>query len=272
MKYLVTGGTGSFGSKYVEHLLKTTDADIRVFSRGEYLQWEMKQRVHDNRVKYIIGDVRDVEAVYDAMDGVDYCVHAAALKHVSVGESQPWEAVQTNINGTKNVVDAANEYGAKMVLLSTDKAVEPVNLYGATKMAAEKITLAGCQRVTRWGNVFGSRGSVLHIFKKQAANGSEFSITDKRMTRFVITFDEAIDVVDYALFKDGCTVTLPSKLRAINITDLALAFDESATFKEIGIQKGEKIHEVLSLDPLQTSEDCGKMSVEEIRGLISESV
>jgi len=223
-------------------------------------------------VKYIIGDIRDKEAVDNAIQGCDYVVHTAALKHVATGENQPWETIQTNINGTKNVVDASNKYGAKMVLLSTDKAVQPVNLYGASKMAAEKLTIAGGQRVIRYGNVFGSSGSILHIFKEQASRGHLFTITDHRMTRFIVTFDEAIEIVNKALHSEPKSITLPTNLRGINIPDLAHAFDDNAKFDEIGIQPGEKYHELLSDSPIISSEDCKKMSIEEIKELINESV
>jgi UDP-N-acetylglucosamine 4,6-dehydratase len=190
---------------------------------------------------------------------------------VALGEVQPWEVVQTNAHGTWNVVQAANEFDVTMVLLSTDKAVMPVNLYGATKMCAERITLTGGQRVVRYGNVIGSRGSVLHIFKQQAANGHVFSITDKRMTRFVINFAQAIWQVEKALRAAPGSITIPV-LPAIRIVDLALAFDGQAEFREIGVQPGEKIHEVLSVDPWRCSEDADKLSVGEIKELIDATV
>jgi len=265
LKYLITGGTGSFGKRYVKWLSENTDAEIVVFSRSEEKQWEMKKNYPD--VKYIIGDVRDRESVFIAMKGCDYVIHTAALKHVATGENQPWETIQTNVNGTKNVVDAANKHGAKMVLLSTDKAVMPVNLYGASKMAAEKITIAGGQRVVRYGNVFGSSGSILHIFKKQAAQGDLFTITDHRMTRFILTFDQAIDLVNIALNNVGYTI--PGNLKGINIVDLAYAFDSKAEFTEIGMQPGEKLHELLQHNPEISSKHCDKYTIEEIKELIN---
>ncbi len=273
MKYLITGGTGSFGKHYVKWLTENTDSEIVVFSRDEYKQWKMKKEFPD--VKYIIGDIRYGESINRAMDGIDYIIHTAALKHVATGENQPWETILTNIHGTKNVIDAVNSFaniGAKMVLLSTDKAVKPVNLYGASKMAAEKLTIKGGHIVTRWGNVFGSNGSILHIFKKQAAVGDNFTITDKRMTRFIITFDECIEVVNNALLSimPG-SIVLPKKLCAINITDLAYAFDDKATFTEMGIQPGEKLSEVIQIEPYICSADCEKMNIEEIKELIDES-
>lgn len=268
MKYLITGGTGSFGSRYVKHLYDTTDAEISVFSRNEFEQWKMAG-IYKDRVNFIIGDVRDFQAVKKAVYGQDVVVHAAALKHVKTGEVQPWETIQTNVHGTQNVSEACTRYGAKMVLLSTDKAVQPVNLYGASKMAAERIALNAGHAVTRWGNVFGSRGSVLHIFKEQAARGHRFTITDRRMTRFIITFDECFDVIEKAI-KKGKGITLPDNLYGINIIDLVQAFDDRAIIAEIGIQKGEKLDELLSDDPIISSGDCDKLNIEGIRSLIDE--
>ena len=215
MKYLITGGTGSFGKRYVKWLTENTDAEIVVFSRDEYKQWEMKKEytgVH----YYRIGNLRDRDAVRSAMKGCDYVVHTAALKHVKTGENQPWENIKTNIIGTQIVVEESNRIDATMVLLSTDKAVQPVNLYGASKMAAEKITIAGGQKVVRYGNVFGSRGSILHIFKQQAAQGDLFTITDKRMTRFILTLDEAVNIVNIALASNS-QWAIPKTLKAINM-------------------------------------------------------
>jgi len=269
MRYLITGGTGSFGKKYVKWLTENTDAEIVVFSRGEEKQWKMKKEFPN--VEYVIGDIRDSDSINRVVEGCTHVIHAAALKHVATGENQPWETIQTNIIGTQNVVDSSYFHRAKMVLLSTDKAVQPVNLYGASKMAAEKITIKGGQRVTRWGNVFGSSGSILHIFKQQAATGDLFTITDKRMTRFIITYDEAIEVVNFALAHQS-GYFLPDNLKAINITDLAFAFDENAEFSEMGIQPGEKLDELLSFDPVISSKHCSKYTVEEIRGLINASL
>lgn len=267
MKYLITGGTGSFGTHFVDWLYHNTDDEVVVYSRDELKQWQMRKQYGD-RVQFIIGDVRDAFSTLRVMEGVDRVVHAAALKHVHTGEEQPWESIQTNLVGTKHVVEACNSAGAKMVLLSTDKAVEPVNAYGATKMLAERLTLAGGQKVVRYGNVFGSRGSVLHIFKDQAAKGHEFTITDGAMTRFIITFEQAISVVMSA-FENDKAITIP-ELKSIYITDLARAFDEKATFKEIGIQAGEKLAE--KLDLWYTSDRAEKLSVEEIRRLIDGTV
>ena len=268
MKTLITGGTGSFGQKYTEWAMENTDDKIVIFSRDELKQWHMKQtfKKYSDRVSYYIGDIRDLDAITEALEGCDRVIHAAALKHVATGENQPEESIKTNILGTANVVKAATRAGSKMVLLSTDKAVQPVNLYGATKMAAERLTLAGGQSVVRYGNIFGSRGSILHIFQQQAAKGHLFTLTDRRMTRFIVTFKEAIALVNSAFGK--CGVTLPQEVRGINIPDLACAFDEKAKFAEIGIQPGEKLAEILSDNPLISSEDCDKLSVDEIRDLI----
>ena len=293
MRYLITGGTGSFGSRYVRHLYDTTDHEITVFSRNEYEQWFMRG-LFDDRVKFIIGDVRDYDAVKEAVQGQDIVIHSAALKHVKTGEDQPWETILTNINGTRNVSNACKFYGSKMVLLSTDKAVQPVNLYGASKMCAERIALKAGHAVTRWGNVFGSRGSILHIFKAQAAKGHLFTITDRRMTRFIITFEECFELVDsivtqyerfgmpqkdvgslnkryYPESKSINKVFFPKNLYGINIPDLAYAFDKDAKFTEIGIQPGEKLNELLSDSPLISSQDCDKLTIEGIRRLIDES-
>ncbi len=273
MKYLITGGTGSFGKHYVKWLTENTDSEIVVFSRGELKQWEMKKEFPD--VEYIIGDIRETDSICDAVKGCSYIIHTAALKHVATGEDQPWETIKTNIEGTQYVIDAVNKYatiGAKMVMLSTDKAVLPINLYGASKMVAEKLTIKGGHVVTRWGNVFGSNGSILHIFKKQCAIDDRFTITDKRMTRFIITFDECIEIVNEALQAESGSILLPRKLHAISIIDLAYAFDDKATFTEIGIQPGEKLSEVLEIEPYICSADYEKMTIEEIKELINGSL
>ena len=245
MRYLITGGTGSFGKRYAKRLHERGD-HVTIFSRDEFKQWEMRRELGTERIDYIVGDVRDYESVYTAIDeSRAYCVvHAAALKHVLTGENQPDQVIETNIGGTRNVAKTCKDLGAFMVLLSTDKACQPVNLYGATKMVAEKLTLASGFNVTRYGNVMGSRGSVLHIFNEQKHNG-HFTITDRRMTRFAITFDEAMDAVDIAFDQDRGTILVPV-LPSFRIVDLARAFDPAATFEEIGIGEGEKLHEELA--------------------------
>jgi UDP-N-acetylglucosamine 4,6-dehydratase/5-epimerase len=266
---LITGGSGFLGQAMTKYLLAETDWHIKIYSRDEFKQWVMASEINDPRVKYIIGDVRDRARVFESAKGCDYIVHASALKHVWCGEQHPWEVIQTNIHGTKNVVDAANEVGAKMVLVSTDKAMAPANLYGCTKMAAECITLNGNQRVVRYGNVFGSRGSILHKFKEWTAKGHTFKITDFRMTRFVITIQEAIDLVMETLNMPAGTINIPI-LPAMRIVDLAKAFDENAVIEEIGAFPGEKLHE--SLSATQSSEDAVKMTIPEIRKLIEETI
>jgi UDP-N-acetylglucosamine 4,6-dehydratase len=208
-------------------------------------------------VTFVIGDVRDAARVKWAMQThrPDYVIHAAALKHVATGEDHPYEAVRTNIAGTQNVMEAvvATESVERAVFLSTDKACEPVNLYGATKMVAERLWLSGnAQRevfvATRWGNVVGSRGSVLHAFKQYAKDGV-FRIHDKRMTRFAVTLDDAVDIVALALSADPGYTLIPID-PAMRIIDLARAFDENAAFDECGIGAGEKLAETL-LNPYE---------------------
>lgn len=270
MIYLITGGTGTLGKNLTKRLLSTYDnCTVRIYSRDEQKQWEMCSEINDSRVQYILGDVRDAKRIKEAAIGCNYIIHAAAYKHVASAENHPWEVIQTNIHGTKNVVDAANEVSAKMVLVSTDKAMAPANLYGCTKMAAECITLNGGQRVVRYGNVFGSRGSILHKFKEWTARGHTFKITDFRMTRFVITIQEAIDLVMQTLDMPDGSINIP-ELPAMRIVDLAKAFDENAVIEEIGAFPGEKLHE--SLSATQSSEDARKMTIPEIRKLIEETL
>lgn len=265
-RYFITGGTGTLGMAVTKHLLKyDQDCEIVVFSRDEFKQWNMSSEIKSNRVIYILGDVRDKERVLETSKGADFIIHAAAYKHVASAENHPFEVIQTNITGTKNVVDAANYHNATMVLVSSDKAVEPANLYGCTKMAAEAITLNAGQRVCRYGNVFGSRGSVLHRFNEWAETGHTFKITDLRMTRFVITVQQAVDLVLDTLKLKTRSLNIP-KLNAMRIVDLAKAFDSEAIIEEIGIQPGEKLHE--SLEPGVTSEQAHKLSVAEIKEMI----
>lgn len=271
MKLLITGGTGFLGQALTRYLLANSDLDIAIYSRDEYKQWVMESEIpgQDGRVEYILGDVRDRDRIFEACHGVDYVIHAAALKHVWAGEAHPYEVIQTNIVGTRNVVDASNSAGANMVLVSSDKAYAPQNLYGCTKMAAEAITRRGGQRVVRYGNVFGSRGSILHKFKEWTAKGHTFKITDVRMTRFVITVQQAIDLVLDTMDMDPGTINIP-RLPAMRIIDLAKAFDPDAVIEEIGIFPGEKLHE--SLCEGRSSEDAVKLTVEEIRELIDATI
>jgi UDP-N-acetylglucosamine 4,6-dehydratase len=256
---LVVGGTGSFGSTFVTTLLEKHDpAAVRVFSRDELKQYELGRKLdQDPRLRMLLGDVRDLERLKRAMRGVDVVVHAAALKQVPACEYNPFEAVQTNVIGAENIVTAAIENEVpKTLSLSTDKAVNPVNLYGATKLCAEKIITQGNAysgvgdampsrfSSVRYGNVVGSRGSVVPLFKAQAAGG-ELTITDEAMTRFWITLEEAVDFVIACLSRmEGGEVFIP-KIPSTSILELAEAIAPDATRKIVGIRPGEKIHEVL---------------------------
>ena len=264
---LITGGTGTLGTAVIKHCLAYyPELKIKSYSRDEFKAWTLNNELQSKRVEFILGDVRDRERVFDALAGVNYVIHASALKHVWAGEQHPHEVIQTNVIGTKNVVDASNHHKCKMVLVSSDKAVQPTNLYGCTKMAAEALTINGNQRVVRYGNVFGSRGSVLHRFKEWASNGHSFRITDRRMTRFVITVDEAVKLVLETLTMQPKSYNIPV-LPAMRIVDLAWAFDKDADIEEIGIQPGEKLHEFLT--EKQSSEHARKLTIPEIQELIS---
>jgi UDP-N-acetylglucosamine 4,6-dehydratase/5-epimerase len=253
---LITGGTGSFGTAFVRTLLAEHDpAAVRVYSRDELKQYNLQRSVGgDERLRCLIGDVRDAERLRMAMHGVDVAIHAAALKQVPVCEYNPFEAVKTNINGAENVVAAAIANDVPRTLaLSTDKAVNPVNLYGATKLAAEKIVTQGNAyagdsparfATMRYGNVVGSRGSVIPLFKAQAREG-ELTITDEAMTRFWITLEQAVDFVVSCLdLMRGGEVFVP-RIPSMRVRDIADAIAPHATRRIIGIRPGEKVHEVL---------------------------
>jgi UDP-N-acetylglucosamine 4,6-dehydratase len=253
---LVTGGTGSFGKAFIRLLLDEYEpAKVIVFSRDELKQHEMRVAGFDQpNLRYFIGDVRDKDRLKRAMDGVDVVVHAAALKQVPACEYNPMEAIKTNILGTSNVVDAALETEVSKVLaLSTDKAVNPVNLYGATKLAAEKLTVQSNaysgDRPTRfscvrYGNVVGSRGSVVPLFLRQREQG-KVSITDERMTRFWLSLEQGVRFVIRSIEQmQGGEVFVP-KLPSTNIIDLVKTIAPDAELEEIGIRPGEKLHEVL---------------------------
>jgi len=252
---LVTGGTGSFGKAFIKRLLNEHDPlAVRVYSRDELKQYDMQRDIDDPRLRFLIGDVRDAPRLSIATRGVDVVIHAAALKQVTACEYNPFEAVQTNIIGAENVVNAALENGvSKTVALSTDKAVNPVNLYGATKLCAEKIVTqgnayAGSAPVrfccVRYGNVVGSRGSVVPLFKAQALEG-ELTITDEAMTRFWITLDEAVEFVITSLeIMEGGETFVP-KIPSMRVTDLAEALAPGLPHRIVGIRPGEKVHEVL---------------------------
>lgn len=253
---LITGGTGSFGKRFVSRVLKDhRPKKIIVFSRDELKQHEMRVAGFDDpRLRFFIGDVRDAERMRRAMAGVDVVIHAAALKQVPACEYNPFEAILTNIMGGRNVIDAALDRGVKKVVaLSTDKAVGPVNLYGATKLVAEKLFVQanaysgdGPTRFScvRYGNVVGSRGSVIPLFLKQRHSG-KLTVTDRRMTRFWITLDQGVDLVlRAAADMHGGEVFVP-KIPSMNIMDLAAAVDPECEVEHIGIRPGEKLHEVL---------------------------
>lgn len=253
---LVTGGTGSFGKKFIEIMLREYHpAKLIVFSRDELKQHEMRVGGFDHpSLRYFIGDVRDVERLRRAMHGVDIVVHAAALKQVPACEYNPMEAIKTNILGSSNVIEAALDSGVKKVMaLSTDKAVNPVNLYGTTKLAAEKLFIqsnayaAGTATrfsCVRYGNVVGSRGSVIPVFLQQRQNGT-LTITDTRMTRFWLTLDQGVRFVIRCIEQmHGGEVFVP-KIPSMNILDLAKAIAPEAEIEVIGIRPGEKLHEVL---------------------------
>jgi len=256
---LVTGGTGSFGQKFTEIVLKEHNPKvIRIFSRGEFLQDQMSQKFgKEDRLRFFIGDVRDRERVYRAMQGVDIVVHAAALKQVPICEYNPIEAKRTNIDGAMNIVDAAIDCGVhKTIAISSDKAVHPVNLYGATKLVMEKIVVqsnvyAGTDDIrfscVRYGNVVGSRGSVVPLFMQQAKTGV-VTITDERMTRFWITLEEGVRFVINCLERmRGGEIFIP-RIPSMKVTDVADVIAPGAARRIIGIRPGEKLHEALLTD------------------------
>ncbi len=255
---LVTGGTGSFGQKFTEVVLKEHDPKtIRILSRGELLQEEMRQKFNnDSRLHFFIGDVRDKERIYRAFHGVDIVVHAAALKQVPTCEYNPIEAVKTNINGAINVIDAAIDNGVqKVIAISSDKAVHPANLYGATKLVMERLVIqanvysAGRTRFScvRYGNVIGSRGSVIPLFFEQRRDGV-LTITDEKMTRFWVTLEQGIRfVIDGISKMHGGEVFVP-KLPSMKVIDIADAIAPEAERQLIGIRPGEKLHETLLIE------------------------
>jgi UDP-N-acetylglucosamine 4,6-dehydratase/5-epimerase len=267
---LVTGGTGSFGKKFTQRVFeKYSPRKLIVYSRDEYKQFLLRQQfgAAKERLRFFIGDVRDKERLYRAFRGVDYVVHAAALKQIPSCEYNPFEAVKTNIYGAQNIVDAAIDCGVKRVVaLSTDKAVNPINLYGATKLASDKIFIAanayaGAQgtvfSIVRYGNVAGSRGSVIPFFKMLLDSGKdELPITDRKMTRFWITLDQAVDLVFKALEESKGGETYISKIPSFRIVDLAAALCPGAKLKDVGIREGEKLHEIMvtEYDSLSTYE------------------
>lgn len=254
---LITGGTGSFGKRYVATLLaRYRPKKLIIYSRDELKQFEMQQEYNDPCMRYFIGDVRDRERLVQAMNGVDYVIHAAALKQVPAAEYNPMECIKTNIHGAENVIHAAFQANVdKVIALSTDKAASPINLYGATKLVSDKLFVAannivGAQRtrfgVVRYGNVVGSRGSVVPFFRKLIAEGSDhLPITDDRMTRFWITLQQGVDFVLKNFDRmHGGEIFVP-KIPSVKVVDLAKAMAPGLAHKVIGIRPGEKLHEVM---------------------------
>ena len=254
---LITGGTGSFGKKYVEHILRDhTPNKVIIYSRDELKQFEMQQVYNAPQMRYFIGDVRDGERLKEAMDGVDFVIHAAALKQVPAAEYNPFECIKTNIHGAQNVIQAALAAEVdRVIALSTDKAANPVNLYGATKLASDKLFVAannmvGSRRTrfaaVRYGNVVGSRGSVVPFFKRLIAEGAtELPITHKDMTRFMITLDQGVQFVlrNFQRMQGG-EIFVP-KIPSMKMTALAEAVAPGLPHKDVGIRPGEKLHEVM---------------------------
>lgn len=254
---LITGGTGSFGYQYTETLLKNfKPARIVIYSRDEQKQWEMQQHFPQAEMRFFIGDVRDGERLQRAMRGIDYVIHAAALKIVPVAEYNPMECIKTNIHGAENVIRAAIDAGVqKVIALSTDKAANPINLYGATKLASDKLFVAANNMtgghktvfsVVRYGNVVGSRGSVVPFFQKLINEGvKELPITDDRMTRFWITLQQGVDFVlkNFERMYGG-EIFIP-KIPSMRIIDLAKGMAPELGTKIVGIRPGEKLHEIM---------------------------
>jgi UDP-N-acetylglucosamine 4,6-dehydratase len=254
---LITGGTGSFGKKYTKALLERYKPNkIIIYSRDETKQYDMSQEYSDKCMRYFIGDVRDADRLKKAMKDVDYVIHAAALKHVPIAEYNPMECIKTNIYGAQNVIDAALENKvSKIIALSTDKAANPVSLYGATKLASDKLfvaanNLVGTQNtqfsVVRYGNVIGSRGSVVPFFQKLLKERSTFlPITDDKMTRFFITLDDGVNfVLENFSRMQGGEIFVP-KIPSMRMVDLADAMAPTLDRKIIGIRPGEKLHEIM---------------------------
>jgi UDP-N-acetylglucosamine 4,6-dehydratase len=252
---LVTGGTGSFGTRFVElALAEQQPRKVIIFSRDELKQFEMSQRLADGRLRYFLGDVRDSERLHRAFRDVDIVVHAAALKQIPASEYNPFEAIKTNVLGAQNVIEAALDSGVeKVIALSTDKAANPINLYGATKLCSDKLFVAGNAyaggeksrfSVVRYGNVVGSRGSVVPYFLRKRTEG-KLPITDPRMTRFWITLDQGVRfVIDSLGRMQGGELFVP-KIPSMRVVDLAKAIAPDCSLEIIGIRPGEKLHELM---------------------------
>ncbi|MCR5356949.1 MAG: polysaccharide biosynthesis protein [Lachnospiraceae bacterium] len=264
---LITGGTGSFGNAVLNRFLKTDIKEIRIFSRDEKKQDDMRHQYNDPKIKYYIGNVRDIQSVKDAMHGVDYIFHAAALKQVPSCEFFPMEAVRTNVIGTDNVLTAAIEAGVeKVICLSTDKAAYPVNAMGTSKAMMEKVFVAKSRTVdpdktlicgTRYGNVMCSRGSVIPLFIDQIKEGKPLTVTEPKMTRFIMSLEEAVELVVFAFKNAQAGDIMVQKAPACTIEVLAQAvkelFDADNEVKVIGIRHGEKMYETLL-----TNEECAR--------------
>lgn len=253
---LITGGTGSFGKAFIKKVLaEHNPRKVIIYSRDEFKQYEMQQKFTDKRLRYFLGDVRDRDRLFRALKGVDYVVHAAAIKHVPAAEYNPFEAIQTNVMGAQNVITSCIDAGVeKVIALSTDKACNPVNLYGATKLCSDKLFIAANAyvgdgknkfSVVRYGNVLGSRGSIVPLFKKLAEGKEDIPITDDRMTRFWITLPQAVQfVIDSFDIMNGGELFIP-KIPSMKIVDLATAIAPESKIRIIGIRPGEKLHEMM---------------------------
>ena len=250
---LITGGTGSFGKKFIFELLKNNDSNrIVVYSRDEQKQYNLSNQIKSKNIRYFIGDVRDKSRLDSAMENIDIVIHAAAMKHVDIAEYNPMEAIKTNVLGAQNVIEASlNNSVSKVIALSTDKASSPINLYGATKLTSDKLFVAANNfrgsrdikfSIVRYGNVMGSRGSVIPLFLKQRKNNI-FTITDKKMTRFNITLEQGINFVLNSLkIMKGGEIFVP-KIPSYKVIDIVHSISKNAKIKIIGIRPGEKIHE-----------------------------
>jgi len=271
---LITGGTGSFGHAFIPMTLeKYNPKRLVILSRDEMKQWEMaKLFKDDNRVRFLIGDVRDKDRLYRVLDDIDYVIHAAATKIVPTAEYDPFECVKTNVFGAMNLIDACIDKGVKkIVALSTDKASSPANLYGATKLTSDRLFVSGNSysgshntsfSVVRYGNVMGSRGSVIPFFMSIAKDGV-LPITDNRMTRFMISLEEGVKLVWHAFDDMNGGEIYVKKIPSMKVTDVALAVDDKAEQKEVGIRPGEKLHEQMigSEDALYTYEYPGYFKI-----------
>lgn len=256
--WVITGGTGSFGQVVARYILGNLNPImVRIFSRGEVKQYDMAQAINDSRLRFLIGDVRDRDRLYRAIDGIDIVIHAAALKQIPTAEYNPIEAIRTNIDGATNIVDVALDMGVEKVLaMGSDKEVSPCNLYGATKMVAQKLFIqanvyAGARDIrfscTRYGNVIGSRGSVIPLFQKQRERG-EITVTDERMTRFWLTIERGVKfVIDCLGRMQGGEIFVP-KLPSMSVVDMSDVLAPDAKKTIIGLRPGEKLHEVLIIE------------------------